>query len=225
MQRINGRRPPGEPLICYASRTGTKRNLAALRAAGWRLLVSRAGVWRSEGFAYCADNGAWSDFNARRPFDEEAFEPFLEEFGPSADFVVLPDIVAGGRASLELSLRWMNRARAVCDLVLIAVQDGMTPDDLRGFVGEHVGIFLGGSTEWKLSEMANWGRFCAESPCWFHVARVNTIRRFRMAAAAGADSIDGSSASRFSKTLPKLDAARRQDDLLRPDATDAGGYS
>ena len=33
---------PGEPMIAYASRTGTRRNLAALRAAGWRLLVSAA---------------------------------------------------------------------------------------------------------------------------------------------------------------------------------------
>jgi hypothetical protein len=36
----------------YASRTGTRRNLAALRAAGWRLLVSATGVHRHEGFCY-----------------------------------------------------------------------------------------------------------------------------------------------------------------------------
>src|SRR5215469_12675667 len=31
-------------MICYASRTGTRRNLDALRRYGWGLLVSRAGV-------------------------------------------------------------------------------------------------------------------------------------------------------------------------------------
>lgn len=45
-------------LDAYASRTGTKRNLAALRAAGWGLFVSAAGVHRSEGFRFIIDNGA-----------------------------------------------------------------------------------------------------------------------------------------------------------------------
>ena len=84
---------------CYASRTGTRRNLAALRAAGWGLLVSRAGEWRTEGFdRYVLDNGAWSDFQQGRPFDAEAFERLLDRLGGNADWVVLPDIVAGGIA-------------------------------------------------------------------------------------------------------------------------------
>lgn len=49
-------------LDAYASRTGTKRNLAALRAAGWGLFVSTAGVHRNEGFRFMIDNGAWSAF-------------------------------------------------------------------------------------------------------------------------------------------------------------------
>jgi hypothetical protein len=68
-------------MICYASRTGTKRNLKALRDAGWRLLVSRAGEWRTEGFQYALDNGAWSDFQAQREFDEDAFERLIEKLG------------------------------------------------------------------------------------------------------------------------------------------------
>lgn len=86
---------------CYASRTGTKRNLAALRVAGWGLLVSRAGEWRTEGFEdYVLDNGAWSDFQADRPFDDEAFERLIDRLGARAAWIVLPDIVAGGLASL-----------------------------------------------------------------------------------------------------------------------------
>jgi hypothetical protein len=41
-----------QPLTAYASRTGTKQNLDAMRKAGWRLLVSAAGVVRTEGFQY-----------------------------------------------------------------------------------------------------------------------------------------------------------------------------
>jgi hypothetical protein len=205
-------------MICYASRTGTKRNLDALRAAGWGLLVSRGGVWRHEGFDRIAlDNGAWSDFRAGRPFDEEEYERFLDWAAAQpfwSDWVVLPDIVAGGLASLELSLRYMNRCRSLADLVLIAVQDGMTTSDLEPHVGPHVGIFLGGSTEWKLEQMRLWGEFCAALACHYHVARVNSAKRMYVAIFAGADSIDGSSTSRYAVTLPLLDRASRARDLF-----------
>lgn len=206
-------------MICYASRTGTRRNLDALRRAGWRLLISRTGNWRNEGFPYAIDNGAWSDFQAGRPFDEEQFERLLEKLGANADFVVLPDIVAGGMRSLELSVRWLNRSLSICSLVLIAVQDGMEPCDLASLVGPNVGIFFGGSTEWKLQRMADWGRFCAERRVYYHVARVNTLRRIRLAAAASAASIDGSSASRYAVTVRPLDFASRQPDLFAPTIT------
>lgn len=188
----------------------------ALRRAGWRLLLSPAGVWRTEDFPYALDNGRWSDFTQGLEFDEARFLRFVERFGDDADWLVAPDTVAGGLASLELTLRWLPRLRGACDLILVAVQDGMTPADLAPIVGPQVGIFLGGSTEWKLATMQTWGDFAARVRVHYHVARVNTVRRIRMAAAAGAHSIDGSSASRFATTLPKLDAARRQRDMLCP---------
>lgn len=203
-------------MICYASRTGTKRNLAALRAAGWRMLISRAGVWRTEGFAYALDNGAWSDFQMKRPFDEVKFAEVLALLGREADWVAVPDIVMGGTESLALSRRWLARVREASRLALIPVQDGMLPGDLLPLLGDDVGIFLGGSTEWKLATMPLWGALCAERGAYFHVARVNTAKRLRMAHAAGAHSVDGSSASRFAVSLPGLDRAARQPDLLRP---------
>lgn len=95
--------------MAYASRTGTRRNLDVLRRAGWRLLVSAAGCLRAEGFAYALDNGAWSAYCAGRPFDEAAFLRALAKMGSGADWTVIPDEVAGGARSLELSLRWMRR--------------------------------------------------------------------------------------------------------------------
>lgn len=215
-------------MMCWASRTGTRRNLNALGAHGWGLLVSRAGVWRVEEWAcpatgerrpfrIVADNGAWSDFQVGRSFDEDAFERFLSwlsRLARPAEWIVLPDIVAGGLRSLELSSRYLNRCLSVAPLALIAVQDGMEHADLAPLVGRNVGIFLGGSTEWKLARMADWGAFCAAKGCHYHVARVNTVKRFRMAHAATAHSIDGTSATRFAVTLPKLDNAARQPDLF-----------
>jgi len=93
----------------------------------------------------------------------------------------------------------------------------MEPRDLLGVVlPKRVGIFLGGSTEWKLSTMRHWGEFCAARGVHYHVGRVNTLKRFRLAHVAGADSVDGSSASRYAVTLPALDFASRQWDMWAP---------
>jgi hypothetical protein len=218
---------------CYASRTGTRRNLEALRQHGWGLMISRAGVWRTEGFTdIVGDNGAWTDFQHDREFDEDAYDKFLlwiEPYKPR--WLVLPDIVAGGHRSLDLSIRYLNRCQSVVPLVLIAVQDGLLTRDLISFVGPHVGIFLGGSTQWKLEKMAEWGDFCAQRGfyetrirenvivkklCHYHVARVNTRRRMLQALASGAESIDGSSATRYAVTTPKLTYVSRYRTFFDP---------
>jgi hypothetical protein len=201
-------------VIGYASRTGTKRNLAALRAAGWRLLVSAAGVLRTEGFRYALDNGAWTCHQQGRPFDEAAFMRAVDLLGHGADWIVLPDIVAGGRASLDLSLAWLPRLRPLGVPLLLAVQDGMQPTEIGPLVGPQLGIFVGGSTPWKIASAHAWGALARERSAYIHVARVNTAQRIRLCVAAGAHSFDGSSASRFASTLPLLDSARRQPDLF-----------
>ncbi len=83
-------------VIAYASRTGTRRNLDALRARGWRLLVSATGVLRHEGFRYGLDNGAWTAFQQGHPINLALFVIALFKLGRDADWVALPDIVGGG---------------------------------------------------------------------------------------------------------------------------------
>lgn len=199
----------------YASRTGTKKNLEALRLAGWRLLVSATGVLRDEGMPYALDNGAWTAFQRNEPFDVQAFQRAVDLFGERADFVVVPDIVAGGLSSLDFSLSWIDRLGG-CKRLLLAVQDGMTADSVRPFLSDRIGIFVGGSTEWKLATAIAWGKLAHKVGCYMHVGRVNTARRIRLCAAAGADSFDGTSASMFSKSLPRLDFARKTSDLFSP---------
>lgn len=202
-------------MICYASRTGTRRNLAALRAAGWRLLLTPGSHLHAHGFRFALDNGAWAAYLGGRDLDTDAYQQALEKVGAAADWVVAPDIVAGGMRSLDLTATWLPRL-ACLRLVLIAVQDGMTPADVRPFVGSGVGVFLGGSTAWKLATMQRWGDWADTLGVYFHIGRVNTARRIRMAHRAGADSIDGTSASRYAVTLPRLDTASRQPTLLPP---------
>ena len=67
--------------MAYASRTGTQRNLDAMRRAGWRLLISATGAHRDEGFEYGIDNGAWSAHQKGDPWDRAAFERLIESQG------------------------------------------------------------------------------------------------------------------------------------------------
>lgn len=206
-------------MIAYASRTGTRRNLNALRRAGWHLMVSARGVLRTEGFPYALDNGAWTAFQRQEPFDAAAFEKALSLLGAEAEFVVLPDIVMGGLASFELSIAWLRKLRRRVALrsvrFLIAVQNGMEviAQRIGRWLGPKVGIFVGGDTEWKLATMAMWARLAHRFGAICHVGRVNTARRIHACQAAGVDSFDGSSASRFEVTLRPLELARQQLDI------------
>lgn len=169
---------------------------------------------RNEGFPYALDNGAWSAFVGDRLFDSVAFLRALQLLGAGADFVVVPDIVAGGPASLELSLEWLPLVRGTSRLALLAVQDGMEPGEVLPYLGPRVGLFIGGSTEWKLETLAGWCQLARRAGAYCHVGRVNSARRIGLCIAAGAHSFDGSGASRFRKVLNRLDNARRQRPLF-----------
>ena len=205
-------------MIPYASWTGTKKNLDGLRAAGWRVITGphimcRNGwalpKWTDGSVApYALDNGAWSAHQQERDFDVEAFEAAVEIAGRGADWIVAPDIVAGGLDSLRFTLDWLPRLENY--RVLIAVQDGMTEDHIRQHIDQRVGIFVGGSTDWKLDTMCRWGALARQGGAYLHIGRVNTVRRIRLCQRSGADSFDGTSVTRFICNLPRLDNARRQ---------------
>lgn len=133
-------------MIPYASNTGTKRNLAALREANWRLMISARGDLVTRGFKYALDNGAWTAFQEGKPFDVPAFEKAVALIGKGADFIVAPDIVMGGLESLQASLPWLPRLEPLGVPVLVPVQNGMEDNDLRQLLSPQVGIFCRGGT-------------------------------------------------------------------------------
>jgi len=202
-------------MIAYASRTGTRRTLRALANADWRLMISAKGVHRHEGFGYAIDNGAWWSFVNKQPFDSEAFQRLYDQYALDADFVVLPDIVADGDRSLGFSMEWHHKLGIRRCPQYLAVQDGMDFTEIENLCDkERFGIFVGGSTDWKLQTMAEWGRIGLMIGVPVHVGRVNTVRRIALCAAAGVKSFDGSSVSRYLLTLPRLDVARHQPDMF-----------
>tara|TARA_Y100000310_G_scaffold334626_1_gene414820 strand:+ start:1505 stop:2116 length:612 start_codon:yes stop_codon:yes gene_type:complete len=197
-------------MIGYATVTGTRKNRAVIERHGWRWLLGPFTHNTPGPTRYALDNGAWSAYMRNVEFDVPAFERVVTRWGSGSDFIVLPDIISGGHASLKLSLDWVNALSGVAPL-LLAVQDGMAPDHIEPFMDLDIdGLFVGGSTEWKLNTMLVWGEFAKRWSKYLHIGRVNTRRRIRLASLAGSDSFDGTSVTRFSKTIYPLDAETRQ---------------
>ena len=100
----------------YAGETRSRKLRARLGARGWGVLVQRGRVGKAkidQWPRWALDNLVFSDWKAGRPFDEDAFRSdvlaCLDLSLPRRpDFVVLPDVVAGGLDSLRLSMSWLE---------------------------------------------------------------------------------------------------------------------
>lgn len=169
---------------------------------------------RPEGVTWCADNGAFSD-----NFDEAKWWKFLTDNAHRADscaFAVAPDVVGDAAATLVRSRPWMPRIRALGYPVAFVAQDGL--EDLQVPWDEFDALFIGGSTEWKLSQHAR--RIAAEAKTrgrWVHMGRVNSERRYRYAHLIGCDSADGTYLTFGpNKNLPQLLAWIRYANAQQP---------
>lgn len=171
--------------------------------------------WPPRRVPYFLDNGAFPAWTANEPWDRCAFEEVLglvEGYEAQPDFVVAPDVVAGGHVSLELSLEWLPRLGPPAYL---AVQDGMEESRVREALTEgFAGVFVGGTLEWKLATGARWVEFAHELGLRCHIGRVGTADRVQWAAEIGADSIDSSlplwSAENLRRFTEALEVSRAQ---------------
>lgn len=208
-------------MIGYATVTGTKRNVAALRDHGWGWLFSAAGWLPSHAWVEaqgieecCGDSGAYHYHNQNLPFDVLNYERLLTWIRPLRPrFVMLPDILGQGRESLALSMRWCPILAQLGIPAALVVQDGMTVEEVLPLVGPDLAVCIGGTTEWKLDTLGAWCGAAHERGAWVHVLRVNTARRIRLCDQAGANSFDGTSASMYASSLPALDRQRRVQDI------------
>lgn len=144
-------------------------------------------------YPWALDNGAFALWKSGKPFDEERFAAVCErarELEVPPDFVVCPDIVAGGLASLTLSLEWADRLEHYGFRLALVVQDGMTPDDVASVIDRFAVVFVGGTLDWKLDTMKMWADFAHANACECHVGRIGTRNRIHAAKRAGVDSVD-----------------------------------
>lgn len=160
-----------------------------------RLIVPSAGNHPSvlNGCQWAADNGAFSGFNA------DLFTRMLDRFYelPNCLFVTAPDVVADAKSTNELFRHWGPFLSEQGWPVAYVAQDGCIADTVPW---EQIRcLFIGGSTEYKLSAAPLISE-AKQRDKWVHIGRVNSLRRLRWAFNTGADSIDGSSFSRFPDT-------------------------
>jgi hypothetical protein len=73
-------------------------------------------------------------------------------------------------------------------------QDGLLDENIPW--DEIEAFFIGGSTEWKMSDQAaKQAREAKHRGKWLHMGRVNSQQRMKYAKAIGCDSVDGTSRS------------------------------
>lgn len=135
------------------------------------------------------DNGAFANWQKGYGFNEYAFLKLLDKIisrKQPYQFVVCPDIVAGGLASRDFSMMWKNRL--VNWKLYFVTQDGMRTQDvnLDGFEG----LFVGGTKEWKWKTAHKWVDFAHEKNKKCHIGQCGTLKRLLYAESIGADSVD-----------------------------------
>lgn len=177
----------------YVGQTRSGNLIEELKSYGFGECVSR-GELPPRRTPWLLDNGAFGDWKAGRPFDGEAFQRDIEKLRRSGtaqlpDFIVCPDIVAGGLGSLAFSLTWHQHLFRIAPLYL-AVQDGMQEDDVLPHAERFAGLFVGGTLPWKIRSARRWVSFAHRHGLMAHVGRVGTERRAAWARRIGADSID-----------------------------------
>ncbi len=161
---------------------------------------------RSERWAI--DNGGYSDF------DEAAFRALLKREEHHRDqclFVAAPDIVGSAQRTLELFGRWAPQLSGWP--VALVCQDGQ--ENLPIPWDDVAAVFIGGTTNWKLSvhveQIVKTAKMFGK---WVHAGRVNDPRRFHHFERLGVDSCDGSGIARYTHMREAIASRNDQQDML-----------
>lgn len=137
---------------------------------------------------FAADNGC---FVQADKYSDDGFITWLHKLDRNAClFATAPDVVGDAEATRKRSYPMLQKIRQSGFKACYVCQDGETPDLIDWQKMD--AVFIGGSTEWKLSQAA--GDIIAEAKRrlkWVHMGRVNSFKRLRLAAVLGCDSVDG----------------------------------
>ena len=140
----------------------------------------------------CLDNAAYSNWC------ESSYLKMLRRWSDApipVEWVTLPDVVGDAAATNYLFEVWHDKVALPRAFV---AQDGS--EDLELPWSHFRCLFIGGTTQWKLSRCAESVVREAKHRCKVvHMGRVNSQKRLRYAYQLGCDSIDGTGYSKYNK--------------------------
>jgi hypothetical protein len=104
-----------------------------------------------------------------------------------AKWAIVPDVPGNAKATVAQWPQYAPTVERAGIPLAVAVQDGMTPDDVRALAPAPVVVCVGGSTDWKWHTAEMW---LAEFPR-VHVLRCNIPERLYWLEERGCESTDG----------------------------------
>lgn len=172
-------------MLYYATCSGPQVRAAIAAGLLGQMHTPDVGNRLVPGARWAADNGC---FNART-FTVKRWGKWLLSLPRTADWAVVPDVVGDHAATLQRWHRFAPWVRRVGFVPAFVCQDGCDAELIPADAGA---VFIGGSTEFKLSHAAH--RCVLEAKrrgLPSHMGRVNSLRRLRIAAQWECDSVDG----------------------------------
>ncbi len=157
------------------------------------------------GVPWAADNGAYGGWSHEK---EMAYIRMISRFAVAPHenmrFVTAPDVVGDRLATWKLWREWLPKLTQCGLPTAYVLQDGergnLIPYDSMD------ALFVGGTTEFKLSEQCEEEiRQALSCGKWVHIGRVNSKCRLRHFWEIGAHSIDGTNTSKWPDThIPNM---------------------
>jgi hypothetical protein len=147
-------------------------------------------------FPYALDNGAFSCWEPdTNTFDAEKWEAterawhrlvvWSQIAAIKPRWAIVPDVPGNAEATLH---RWAEYAPALTSVPrALAVQDGMTVEQVRALSPAPAVVCVGGSTEWKWSTVEMWSKAFER----VHLLRCNSPTKLYELEAMGIESCDG----------------------------------
>lgn len=138
---------------------------------------------------WAADNGCFTN----PKLDVREYLKWLKRLGKYREtclFATAPDVVGDNKATWERSEPVLPKIRALGYPAALVAQDGIENHEIQWDTFDC--LFIGGTTEWKLSGDAfSVTRQALREGKWVHMGRVNSFRRLLRARYYGCQSTDG----------------------------------
>jgi len=159
---------------------------------------------------YSLDNGAFSCWDMQNNvFDDDKWEAMLPKWKrlifwaqcqeQKARWAIVPDVVGDSDRTLERWAEYAPMVKASHIPLALAVQDGMTVQQVRRLEIQPEVIAIGGTTEWKWKTVEQW----AEAFPRVHVLRCNSPTKLYELEALGVESCDGTGWNRGDRKQTK----------------------